>query len=49
MLDTEQLAEIFIETVIKYYSLLDSIITDQRSLFTSNSWSSLCYYLNVKF
>lgn len=28
MLDAEQLAKILIKTVIKYYSLLDSIITD---------------------
>ena len=47
-LDAEQLAEVLIETVIKYYILPDSIVTNQGSLFTSKFWSSFCYYLNVK-
>ncbi len=47
-LDHEQIAKILIEEVIKYHSLRDSIVTDQRSLFTSKFWSSFCYYLNIK-
>ena len=47
-LDAEQFAEVFIEAVIKYHGLLDSIVTDRESLFTSKFSSSLCYYLNVK-
>ena len=47
-LDTEQLAEVLIEIVIKYHGLPDSIATDWGSLFTSKFYSSLCYYLNVK-
>ena len=48
ILDVEQLAEVLIKAVIKYHDLPDSIVTDRGSLFTSNFWSSFCYYLNVK-
>lgn len=48
ILNAEQLAEILIETVIKYHGLSDSIITDKGLLFTLKFWSSFCYYLNVK-
>lgn len=34
-LDVEQLAEVLIEAVIKYYGLPVSIVTDRGSLFTS--------------
>ena len=47
-LDTNQLAKILIEMVIKYHGLPESIVTDRGSLFTSKFWSSLCYYLNDK-
>ena len=47
-LDVEQLAKVLIKTIIKYYSLPDSIVTDRELLFTSKFWLSLCYYLNVK-
>lgn len=35
ILDTEQLAEVLIEAVIRYHGLLDCIITNRGSLFTS--------------
>ena len=47
-LDAEQLAEVLIKAIFKYYNLPDSIISDRRLLFTSKFWSSLCYYFNVK-
>ena len=42
------LAEVFINVVIWHHGLLDSIITDQSSLFTSKFRSSLCYFLEIK-
>lgn len=47
-LDIEQLAKLLIKGVIKYHGLPNSIITNQRSLFISKFWSSLCYNFNVK-
>ena len=34
--------------MFKYHGLPDSIVTDRGSLFTSNFWSSLCYYMKIK-
>ena len=34
--------------MIWYYGLLNSIITDQSSLFMSKFWFSLCYFLRIK-
>lgn len=47
-INEKQLAEILIETVIKYHGLPDSIVTNRGLLFTSKFWSFLCYYVNVK-
>ena len=40
--------EIIINIVVKYYRLLDSIVTDRGFLFTSKFWSMLCYFLGIK-
>ena len=47
-LDAPGLAEVIIDMVVRYHDLLDSIVTDQGSLFTSKFWSSLCYFLGIK-
>ena len=47
-IDASGLAEVIIDVVVQYHGLLDSIITDQGSLFTSKFWSSLCYFLGIK-
>ncbi len=43
----EKLAEVLIEAVIGYDSLLHSIVTDHESQFTSKFCLLLCYHLNV--
>ena len=48
ILDTEQLANILIEALIKYHSLPDSIVTDWGWLFSSKFRSSLCFHLIIK-
>ena len=42
------LAKVIIDIVVWHDGLLDSIITDQGSLFTLKFWSSLCYFLGIK-
>ena len=42
------LAEVIIDVVVRHHGLLDSIITDRDSLFTSKFWSSLCNFLGIK-
>ena len=47
-IDAPGLAEIIIIVVVRHYGLLDSIVTDRGSLFTSKFWSLLCYFLVIK-
>ena len=47
-LDEPGLAEVIIDMVVRYHGLLDSIVTDWSSLFTSKFWSLLCYILGIK-
>lgn len=47
-LDAEQFAQVLIENLIRYHGLPDSIVSDRGSLFTSQFWSSLAYFLGVK-
>ena len=47
-LTAEGLAEVIINTVIRHHGLPDSIVTDRGSLFTSQFWSSLCYFMSIK-
>ena len=42
------LAEVIIDVVVRYHGLPDSIVTDRGSFFTSKFWSSLCYFLGIK-
>ena len=46
--DAPGLAEVIIDVVVCHHGLLDSIVTDRGSLFTSKFWSSLCYFLGIK-
>ena len=48
IIDAPGLAEVIIDMVVCYHGLLDSIVTDKGSLFTSKFWSSLCYFLGIK-
>ncbi len=47
-IDTPTLAKVIIEVVVRYHSLLDSIISDWDSIFTSKFWFLLCYFLGIK-
>ena len=47
-IDAPGLVEVIINVVIWHHGLPDSIMTDRGSLFTSKFWSSLCYFLRVK-
>ena len=47
-LDAEQFAQVLIENLVRYHGLLDSIVTDRASLFTSQFLSSLTYFLRIR-
>ena len=47
-LTAEGLAEVIIDVIIRHHGLPDSIVTDRGSLFTSQFWSSLCYFMSIK-
>ena len=47
-IDAPGLAEVIIDIVVRHHNLLDSIVTDRGSLFTSKLWSLLCYFLGIK-
>ena len=42
------LAKVIIDVVLHYYEVLESIVTDQSSLFISKFWSLLYYFLEIK-
>ena len=42
------LAEVIINVVVRHHGLLDSIVTNRGSFFTSKFWSLLCYFLDIK-
>ena len=42
------LADIILNIVVQYYSLLKSIISNRGSVFISKFWFSLCYFLSIK-
>ena len=42
------LVKVIIDIVIRHHGLLDSIITDQGSLFTLKFWFLLWYFLGIK-
>ena len=47
-IDSLGLAEVIINVVVRHHSFLDSIFTNQGSLFTSKFWSLLYYFLGIK-
>ena len=47
-INTPGLAEVIIKTVVQYHGLLDSIVSDYGSVFTSKFLFSLCYFLEIK-
>ena len=47
-IDALDLAEVIIDVVLRYHGLLDSIVTNRGSLFTSKFWLLLCYLLSIK-
>ena len=42
------LAEAIISVVMRHHGLLDTIISNRGSVFTSKFWSLLCYFLDIK-
>ena len=47
-INAPDLAKVIFDMVVWHHELLDSIVTDKCSLFTSKFWSLLCYFLKVK-
>lgn len=48
IINTSALAEITIDIVVCYHGLLNSIVTNWGSLFTSKFRLSICYFLGIK-
>ena len=42
------LAKVILNVLVRQHSLPNSIVSDRDSLFTSKFWSSLCYFLRIK-
>ena len=42
------MAEVMIDVIVRHHGPPDSIMSDQGSVFTSKFWSSLCYFLGIK-
>ena len=47
-IDASGLAEVIFDVGVWHHGLLDSIVSNRSSLFTSKFWSSLCYFLGIK-
>ena len=47
-IDTPSLAKVIIDIVVLHHGLLDSIVTNRGSLFTSKFWLSFCYFFGIK-
>ena len=47
-IDALELAKIILDMVVRHHGLPDSIVSDRGSLFISKFWSSLCYFLGIK-
>ena len=47
-INTLGLAEVIINVGMRHHGLLDSIVTNRGLLFTSKFWSSLYYFLDIK-
>ncbi len=48
IIDILSLAEVIINVVMRHHGVLELIVTDRGSLFTSKFWSLLCYFLGIK-
>ena len=42
------LAKMIINAVVHHYGVLELIVINQGSLFTSKFWTLLCYFLEIK-
>lgn len=47
IIDASSLMKVIINVVMRHYSFLDFIISNCGSVFTSNFWSLLCYFLVI--
>ncbi len=47
-IDVFSLVEVILDVVVRHHSLLDSIVSDRGSVFTSKFWSLLCYFFGIK-
>ena len=47
-IDAPGLAKVIIDVIIRPHGLLDAIVMDRGSLFTSKFWSLLCYFFVIK-
>ena len=47
-INASRLAEVILDIVVWHHDLLDSIVSDRDSVFTSKFWFSLCYFLGIK-
>lgn len=47
-IDAPGLAGVILDVVVWHHGLLNSIVSDRGSIFTSKFWSSLCYFLGIK-
>ena len=45
---SEELAQVFVNRVVRSYGVPKGIVSDRGSVFTSKFWSALCYTLGVK-
>ena len=48
IIDAPGLAEVILDMVVRHHGLPDSIVFDRGSLFILKFWSSLCYFLGIK-
>ena len=46
--NVSRLAEVIIDVVVRHHSHPDSIVTNKFFFFISKFWSSLCYFLGIK-
>ena len=47
-IDAESLATLVLDRLIPSFGVLEGIVTDRGSLFTSSYWSNICYHLKVQ-
>ena len=47
-INASRLVKVILNMVVQHHGLLDSIVSDKGSLFTSKFWSLLCYFFGIK-